>query len=855
MRRLRLLILLGIAVCARPTTAGEENLLPNGSFESGLVGWRFDDGQPRSESKGRAEIVRDHVRHGQAAFLLEKTVTSPWLPELSCQPIAITPGGYYQATAMVDSAQPLVFRCIIGRNGGNMQRGGFLPPTEGWEQIAIPFHAPPDARSASLSLLIPRRTGRMWIDDVQLRTVTAFDDTVETLRSGADKAGTIQRLDELARRTRIKPYDLLRSPQGDYPSERLVFRDAATGTVLWKMARNPGYNRHTYSNVPVWNADGSRLLLRSLRPAPSLWWLLPADGTRWACFAQDFVYWSPVDPRKTYGMDRSTAKISETDILTGQTRLLWQLPQENLRNYKLLTPSHDAKKLLVREKGVQVNGKSHSFAWLLNADGSGRAERFDLGREAGQTWFLKRDDYSFTFNDQPGAGEANENHQWVCEPLRNGALRLLDPFDLFSHVGVSPSGKRAAHFRNGGIWVTDVDTGKSRLCVPGDGGHLSWECDDGWFVASMGNAIAEVQAADGRARLICVPNTQHSKRTECEPESSPDGTKIGYASTMLGDCDFYVALQRLPDPPRNVRREGRVLTWDPPEHCRELAGYGIYRGSELLNRELLRQCRYDLPAGDGAYTVVAVEHSGLQSPCPDREPPPAPTGLAGAARSPYAVELTWQASRADDVSYYNVYCSPKPPPAPVQENRVASPSETRVLDWGLQAGTAYHYAVTAVDRLGNEGPPCAPVVVQTPAVRRVLQRVAIGKPLSQEPVTVSLQTPQDDRYLLWGELKAGRVKAEQWIRVHLDGARPLIWRPMWDFVCIAHDDPEPIPFFDLLKSDGQCDPWFTLKAGAHQLDLALPAGSAEIVSVILTNDAGFVPEGATSFRNVQRPAR
>ena len=93
---------------------------------------------------------------------------------------------------------------------------------------------------------------------------------------------------------------------------------------------------------------------------------------------------------------------------------------------------------------------------------------------------------------------------------------------------------------------------------------------------------------------------------------------------------------------------------------------------------------------------------------------------------------------------------------------------------------------------------------------------------------------------------------------------------MWDFVCIAHEDPRPIPFSDLMKSDGQCDPWFTLKAGAHRLDLSLPfdklraaqsmveglpTGSAEIVSVILTNDAGFVPEGVTLFLNVQRPAR
>ena len=91
MPRFPLLILHGTLACVGSSMAGEENLLPNGSFESGLVGWRFDDGRPKSESKGRGEIVRDHVRLGQAAFLLEKTVAGPWLPELCTQPIPITP--------------------------------------------------------------------------------------------------------------------------------------------------------------------------------------------------------------------------------------------------------------------------------------------------------------------------------------------------------------------------------------------------------------------------------------------------------------------------------------------------------------------------------------------------------------------------------------------------------------------------------------------------------------------------------------------------------------------------------------------------------------------------------------------
>ena len=682
----------------------------------------------------------------------------------------------------------------------------------------------------------------------------------------SEEHNNIQGLVQLAHRARIKPYNLLRSATDEYPSERVVFRDTTTGTVLWKMARNPGYNRHIYSNVLVWNADGSQLLLRSDRPGAS-WWLVAADGSRWTPFRTDcfgWVFWSPVERNKVFhtviaGEERSRdlVEVHKTDVLSGKSHLLWKLPLER-ENIKLVRPSHDGRKLLIRENGVPIKGTTHAFAWLLNADGTGQPQRFDLGTEAGQTWFLKRPDYSFMFAEASETRADYGDRQWVCEPARNGALRILDSQQHFNHAGVSPSGKRVAFQRAGAekgvteLKVTDVETGQSRACVSGprsNGEHLSWECDDRWLVASMGNEIKEVWVDENRARVVCLANTHHSMRAECEPESSPDGTKFGYASTMLGDCDFYVAVQRLPDPPRNIHCEGRILTWSPPQRCRELAGYGVYSGTKLLNHELLHECRYELPEADSEYTVVAVEHSGLQSPCPDKEPPPVLTGVAAVARSPFAVALSWPASPATDVSYYNVYCSSQPQPAAVQENRVASPTEPQLLDWGLQAGRQYYYSVTAVDRAGNENAPSSPVNIQTPAISRVFQRISVEKTLGREPLAVTLTVPADDRYLLWFEIKADHVADRQSFSIQLDGGRTILWAPFWDFVCLAHGNPEPIPFFDTLKIDRETDPWFPLKAGAHCLSVSLPKGSATLISLLLTNDAGFVPKGISSFRN------
>jgi hypothetical protein len=667
---------------------------------------------------------------------------------------------------------------------------------------------------------------------------------------------TIDQLSELASRRHIKPFELLRTSTGEYPSERLIFRDVKAGTVIWKLSHNPGYNFHTYSNLAVWNLDGSRLFLSSTRPNRIRSWLVTPDAGRWTPYPTDdtWTYWSETDKDQLI-YDDPKRRIYESNVATGETRQLWDLSQEP-GELKLFRPSHDGKKFVVRQIHIPVGNTTHSFALVMNADGTGPIQRIDLGRETGQMWFLKRADHSFAFNDEEGSGERGE---YMCEPEKSGAIHQITPY-MFYHPSISPLGTHAASGSTRtpkAVWITDLDTGDSRsLTVLSEeetqtgGGHFSWKVDEKWLVASIGNGIYEVQVDSGQRRLLCIPNTQHSARTESEPESSPDGTKVAYNSTMLGDCDAYVAVQKLPDPPRNLQRNGRILTWDQPEHARELAGYGIYRGSELLTPKLITERRYEVPDESGSYTVVAVERSGLQSPCPDHEPPPAPSGLATTAKSPFALDLSWQPSKVNDVSYHNVYCSTATETAPVQKNQVASPTETHVLDWGLQQDTHYTYVVTAVDRAGNESAPSTPFAVQTPAIQhRVFQHLALDKPIGQAPVEVSLDLPQDDRYIVWMELKGDGVPLRQILQVSWDGARSVTETPMWDYVATGHDKPSATAFFDTLKSDGQCDPVYNFRAGPHLVTLMMRGAKGTLLSLTVTNDAGYVPEGITSFRN------
>ena len=67
----------------------------------------------------------------------------------------------------------------------------------------------------------------------------------------------------------------------------------------------------------------------------------------------------------------------------------------------------------------------------------------------------------------------------------------------------------------------------------------------------------------------------------------------------------------------------------------------------------------------------------------------------------------------------------------------------------------------------------------------------------------------------------------------------------------GHDKPTSTAFFDTLKSDNLCNPIYELKAGTHRVTLSMPGGKGTLLSLTVTNDAGYLPEGVTSFRNIR----
>jgi len=243
------------------------------------------------------------------------------------------------------------------------------------------------------------------------------------------------------------------------------------------------------------------------------------------------------------------------------------------------------------------------------------------------------------------------------------------------------------------------------------------------------------------------------------PLLSRDATKVWFHSSMLMPTEewtgIYVAVLRRPDAPTDLAvvkaDTGISISWKPAPLAVETKGYHVYRiagkGSPV---DLTPQT---IPARDEAgkmkeavtfndveasadmtytYFVTAEEWSTLESDTTsnrmtfnlkvggkgtsfppltkfDTEAPPAVTGFSATAEADAKGQyrLKWTASPAADVRHYNVYFSTKGKPEISQKRLIASPlaSMKEYLDWSAPMEGGASYAITAVDRQGNESTP------------------------------------------------------------------------------------------------------------------------------------------------------
>ena len=165
-----------------------------------------------------------------------------------------------------------------------------------------------------------------------------------------------------------------------------------------------------------------------------------------------------------------------------------------------------------------------------------------------------------------------------------------------------------------------------------------------------------------------------------------------------------------------VDQDRILIEWDPPVSGVEFAdGYRLYRSGEMFPDPPITETRFedtDYREGeDYVYTIVPIRQtdSGLveglafrpvEVTAIDRTPPRAPTGLS-LIPFPGGVFVRWNSSPESDVVRYRVFRR-EGPGDPFRPVGAESQATTAYQDPDYQPG--YEYAVTALDRSGNEGP-------------------------------------------------------------------------------------------------------------------------------------------------------
>jgi len=319
------------------------------------------------------------------------------------------------------------------------------------------------------------------------------------------------------------------------------------------------------------------------------------------------------------------------------------------------------------------------------------------------------------------------------------------------HLWYGPPDDRRGFFGsylgNGALWLQHPGQWPVLMADVPDG-HVTWcSMDPEWFFAAVGpGTCPDIQYerrllacnADGQTvEIICRP-WDRSRGTDGgydkypRPNQSPDATKCWFHADMLNPSNYYtgsyIAVFRKPYAPTSLQYIGGQIVMTPHTLAREVESYLVYRQSgpdwQVVAEVSAETAAWPVDS-DGTYMVTALEWSGIESDTSSRTitvpggsvgsaitgwDTTAPAKLTNLTVTPEGVgryRLAWDASTDADLRYYNLYSWSASNPPAIQQRRFASPPKnvTEYLDWTAPLTGDVYYAVTAVDRQGNESQP------------------------------------------------------------------------------------------------------------------------------------------------------
>jgi len=525
--------------------------------------------------------------------------------------------------------------------------------------VTVPASQVKPGQAARLSIVPQANPGRAMI------MLSGFNDTIEHMAAGKvwenpdtyfnpkalthddfyyDGSGQLQLItpqgteihDHLSEvRTRAAKRN---HPRLEMPCERLIFRDVYTHAEKWLLARRTG--RHKYSAILAFNANGNLI-----KPATGGWPGLyemsrarirnrpfKASGTVWDAKDPDVCYGYRIANGKAWNDPSQICEVYKVNIKTGKRTILAE-SQGAIGWFENM--SDDGKIVWWAEGGTQ----DHAFrlAWV-------NTETLETGRVSARGGVHQA--YLVRAPQKEGKyyvwlqGPALVDDNGVKQP---GGHRVVDlmtgtiPMGPFSgnHGSQGPIGWALTCGDAGGCYretqprhqvVNVVDT----LEV-----HSSWTgFDPRWGVESYntgsGSAVIKINPATDDVVLLCNLNENPPDKIDYYTlpfaNQSPDGTKVLYSSTSLGEQRLFLVVAKRPEAPRNIRAEGgrgaRVIRWTPHPLSRETRGYHVlysrHSGGpyQVLTQEPVSGTSFNhtgAPGGPGFYRIRSVEWSGLVS--------------------------------------------------------------------------------------------------------------------------------------------------------------------------------------------------------------------------------------------------
>jgi hypothetical protein len=410
-------------------------------------------------------------------------------------------------------------------------------------------------------------------------------------------------------------------------SHNLTSLASPGGARIWHVSDGLRFAYHQYHDVPAWNSNGSRLLLRSSK-AGSVFLSggLNQDPERMKLRATPvgYIQWDRIRPEVFYytacGKTRQTS-IYSYNLANRESRLLFKAPA-GLQ----LAPCHpDGDHLLLypRSGGARI---AEIFSLSTK-----KVLIVPLPAKIHLVRFTKHEDLSIFCNQETGnAGEGSAN--WIIDAVTGAAWEI--PIGCGSQFDWQPGGNLLSFCPADDVLKVVNRKGEGVRSFPGVSGCQSWSEDGKKIVTAILNKksrfFGEIVICDpssGEIVVITPHQARVSNRQSSHPQPvfSPDRTKVVFNSNSFGkqNPQVYVVQVKPVEPVKNLRlnsQKGSIeLSWSASS-AKEVKGTVIYRvltdNRRVKVAELdARQVKYAMKAEEGVkgFEVIVKEFSGLES--------------------------------------------------------------------------------------------------------------------------------------------------------------------------------------------------------------------------------------------------